>query len=233
MSIISNNVLQAMNGTSSTSGATSTNDTSATTPVDPNSPAALQSNFMTMLIAQMQYQDPTQPMDSSQMTSQLAQIDSVQGISQLNATMSSMVSAMQSSQTFQAASLVGKQVVVPSGTVSIASGTSPNIGVQLPSSADSVQVSIVRNGQSIKSFNLGTQAAGNIPITWDGTDSNGVKVPDGTYVMQVQASLAGKVINASGLSTATVQSISSGSNGVLLNLNNNSSVSPSSVAQIF
>ena len=74
---VSQTLLDTMNGTASSSSSSSSTS-SATSGTD------LQNTFLQLLIAQMQNQDPTNPMDSSQMTSQLAQINTVTGISQLN-----------------------------------------------------------------------------------------------------------------------------------------------------
>ncbi len=221
----SNALMQAMNGTAATSGAAAS--TSAT-----SSAKSLQDGFMKMLVAQMQYQDPTQPVDSAQMTSQLAQIQTVQGIGSLNTSMSSMVSSLNASQAYQASSMIGHTVMVSGNAFQLTNGQG-SFGVQLPSSADSVKVNVINSaGQTVNTINLGAQAGGTIPVAWNGKDASGVTAPDGAYSFQIAASSSGKAVNATGLAYAGVSSVANGPNGVTLNLDNKSSVGIASVLQI-
>ena len=84
---VSQTLLDTMNGTNST--ASSSSSSSSTSGTSGTSATDLQNTFLSLLVAQLKNQDPTNPMDSSQMTSQLAQINTVSGISQLNTTLSS------------------------------------------------------------------------------------------------------------------------------------------------
>jgi len=189
-------------------------------------------NFMTMLIAQMKYQDPTKPMDSAQMTSQLAQLSTVDGINQLNTTMSSLISNTQSSSAYQAANLIGRSVVVSSNQLTLGNGQAP-FGVQLPSAADSVKVTITNPaGQVVRTLNLGAQAAGSVAGNWDGKDMNGSNVPSGNYSFQVDATVGAQAITATGTNTATVSSITQNGGNVMLNLSNQMSANASSLLQI-
>ncbi len=194
----------------------------------------IQDQFMTMLVAQIKYQDPTNPMDSSQMTSQLAQISTVDGINQLNSSMAEMSKTMQSGQTYQASSLIGKSVLAPGKAFNLVNGASA-FAVQLPSAASSVIVSIKNSaGQTVDSMNLGTQSAGVIPLTWNGKDQAGNRLPDGTYTLQVAANTGGKAVNGVGLTYAKVNAVGndSKSGATQLVLGNGATTSLSSVVQI-
>ncbi|MBU3575918.1 flagellar hook assembly protein FlgD [Polynucleobacter sp. UK-Mo-2m-Kol15] len=194
----------------------------------------IQDQFMTMLVAQIKYQDPTNPMDSSQMTSQLAQISTVDGINQLNSSMAEMSKTLQSGQTYQASSLIGKSVLAPGKAFNLVNGDSA-FAVQLPTAASSVMVSI-RNaaGQTVDSMNLGTQGAGVIPLTWNGKDQTGKALPDGAYTLQVAANTGGKSVNGVGLTYAKVNAVGNDpkSGATQLVLGNGTTTSLSSVVQI-
>src|SRR5580693_3920451 len=90
-----------------------------------DSAAAAQNQFLTLLVTQMQNQDPLNPMDNSQMTSQLAQLSTVSGIDTLNTTLQSLVGSYQTSQTLQATSMIGQNVFTPGNTMTLASGSAP------------------------------------------------------------------------------------------------------------
>jgi flagellar basal-body rod modification protein FlgD len=141
------------------------------------SAADLQQTFLQLLVTQLKNQDPTAPMDSSQMTSQLAQIDTVSGIAQLNSSLTSLSSQLSASQTGQAASLIGHTVLAPGntftvgnltnsdGTASDTEATSP-FGVQLAAAATDLQIT-VKNAQGVvvNTIDVGAAPAGVVPIT--------------------------------------------------------------------
>ena len=198
----------------------------------PTTAAAIKDQFMTMLVAQMKYQDPTAPMDSSQMTNQLAQISTVDGVQNLNTTMSSLLSAIQSGQSYQASSLIGHSISTPSNSLTLANGKA-SFAIQLPSSADTIKVNVLNPaGQVVDTINLGGHASGTFTASWNGQDSSGKTLADGAYTFKVAASSAGAAINTVGMTYANVLSVSTGANGPMLNLDNNTSVAASSVAQI-
>jgi flagellar basal-body rod modification protein FlgD len=222
--------------TSSTSSASGTSGTSSSTAAaDPNSPSALQSTFLQLLVTQLQNQDPTAPMDSSQMTSQLAQINTVSGISQLNTTLTSMASQLGASQTLAASSVIGKNVLVDGSAISVASGTASGTGVSLASAAKTVNVTISdSSGNTVDTIALGAQPAGVSSFTWNGLTSSGAAAPDGTYSYAVSAADAtGAAVTATPLVQSTVTSVTTNSSGNSVNLANGSSALLTNVAEIF
>ncbi|WP_027799283.1 flagellar hook assembly protein FlgD [Paraburkholderia dilworthii] len=226
---VSQTLLDTMNGTNSTSSsASSTSGTSGTSATD------LQNTFLSLLVAQLKNQDPTNPMDSSQMTSQLAQINTVSGISQLNTTLSSLATQMSAGQQSQAALLIGSTVLAPGSSVSVASGKAGAFGVQLANSVNDLQV-VVKNsaGQIVNTIDLGKQSAGTIPVGWTPTDSAGNALPDGTYTISAVGTINGQQATATTLAGATVQSVVMQNNGTPgLVLSNGSTVGLTSVAAI-
>ncbi len=232
---VSPSLLQTMNGsvTGSTSAATATTGTGASSAASSASSAlSAKNDFMTMLVAQLKFQDPTHPMDSAAMTSQLAQLSTVDGINQLNTSMGTLIQSVQSSQAYQASGLVGHTVMVAGNSISL-TNSQASLGIQLPTSADSVKVGITNSGgQLVRTLDLGAQTAGALPVSWDGRDDAGKAVNKGLYSFQVTATSGGQAVGATGLNYAAVQSVSNASTGVVLNLDNKTSVSASSVAQI-
>ncbi|CAH2899971.1 MAG: Flagellar basal-body rod modification protein FlgD [uncultured Paraburkholderia sp.] len=229
---VSQTLLDTMNGTNSASG--SSNSTGGTSGTSGTSATDLQNTFLSLLVAQLKNQDPTNPMDSSQMTSQLAQINTVSGISQLNTTLSSLATQMSAGQQSQAALLIGSTVLAPGNSVSVASGKAGAFGVQLANSVSDLQV-VVKNsaGQIVNTIDLGKQSAGTIPVGWTPTDSAGNALPDGTYTISAVGTINGQQATATTLAGATVQSVVMQNNGTPgLVLSNGSTVGLTSVAAI-
>src|SRR5215204_242231 len=100
--------------------------------------AGLQDRFLKLLVTQMKNQDPLNPLDNAQVTTQLAQISTVNGIEKLNATIEAMASSFTSGQSLQAATMIGKDVLVPGSTLQLAG--SSVFGVELAQAADQVKV---------------------------------------------------------------------------------------------
>jgi flagellar basal-body rod modification protein FlgD len=233
MSTIQNNAVtssasNSMNTSSVGGSANAALNASAT------SAAQIQDQFMTLLVAQMKYQDPTDPMKSSEMTSQMAQISTVEGVNKLNGSMNSLLSQMQSSQAYQASSLVGKSVLVPGNTLNLVNGQAA-FGVQLDAPASSLKVNILNSaGQTVDVKTLGPQPTGTVPLTWDGKDTNGKQLPDGSYKFQLAANVAGKNINPTGLALANVTGIlnPTANTSTQIMLDNNTTTNISNVAQI-
>lgn len=222
---VSQQLLDTMNGTSSASASSSSSSTSA---------SSLQTTFLQLLVAQLQNQDPTSPMDSSQMTSQLAQINTVSGISQLNSSLSSLSTQLSAGQNAQAALLIGSTVLASGSTVPVASGAAPQIGVKLPSAASDVKVQITDStGKVVGSIDLGAQAAGNVPVTWSPVDSSGNALPDGNYTISATATVNGQTTTATPLVASKVDGVIQQSDGSAgLALANGNTVALSSVAAI-
>jgi flagellar basal-body rod modification protein FlgD len=229
---VSQTLLDTMNGTGKSSSATGA--TSSTSSSSSTSASSLQQTFLQLLVAQLQNQDPTNPMDSSQMTSQLAQINTVSGISQLNTTLSSLATQMSAGQQSQAALLIGSTVLAPGSTTTVASGKASSFGVQLANSVSDLQV-VIKNsaGTIVSTVDLGKQSAGTVPVGWTPTDSAGNTLPDGTYTISAVGTINGQQATATTLSSATVQSVvmqSTGTPGLVLS--NGTTVGLTNIAAI-
>ena len=209
--------------TTSTAGTTSGNQLAITTGND------LQNTFMQLLVAQLKNQDPLNPMDNSQMTSQLAQINTVNGIQQLNTTMSSMLTQ---NATTQASSMIGRTVQVPTNNLTLASGAA-NFGVSVPNGADDVVVTITNAaGVAVRTVDLGQMAAGSGNYTWNGKDDKGNQLADGAYSIKVTATQGGKVVAANALGIDKVAGVTINNGTMQLVLASGGTAKLSDVASI-
>lgn len=218
--------------------------TSSTTSssADTNSAAGIQSYFLTLLTTQLQNQDPLNPMDSSQMTSQLAQISTVSGIEKLNSTLQTVLSAYNNSQSMQAAALIGKNVLVSGSSMNLVTttdsttntSTSQSVGgYNLEGDADKVVITIKdANGNTVNSVDVGSMKAGSHLFAWDGTASDGTKAADGTYTISVAATQGSSTVTAKALSVNQVSAVVKGASGMQLELGDGTLVSYDDVYQI-
>ena len=170
----------------------------------------LRNNFMTLLITQLQNQDPLNPLENNELTSQLAQINTVSGIEQLNQTMEGITSQISAGQTMQAAGLIGQGVLVPGDRVLLeqdeegVAHTTP-FGFDLARSAESVKVTIVgSDGQVINRYDLGAVGAGVDSFTWDGKTSQGESAVPGAYRVRIEATNDDKPVSVEALNYALV-----------------------------
>jgi flagellar basal-body rod modification protein FlgD len=146
-----------------------------------------QADFLKLMTAQLQAQDPTNPVDNSQFVSQMAQFSTLSATQQLDTdlnTLSTNVSSgMQTSQVLSSSNLVNRSVLVPSSTMTF-DGTDSVSGAVNVASAGSVTVQVLDgSGNVVRTLPLGTQSAGLSQFTWDGKDDSGNTVADGSYTL--------------------------------------------------
>lgn len=157
----------------------------------------LQSSFLTLLVAQLKNQDPTNPMQNNELTTQLAQISTVSGIEKLNTTLGSVSGQIDNSQSLQAASLIGHGVMIPGTTILAGTSTTEGnttttttpFGVELQQAADKVTATITdATGAVVRTIDIGELKAGVHTFTWDGSLADGTKAPNGSYKVAISAS---------------------------------------------
>jgi len=213
--------------------ATSTNDVNvaSTAAASSASSSSLSADsFLKLLVTQMQNQDPLNPMDNAQVTSQMAQISTVTGIGTLNTTVQSLSSQFTQMQALQGASLVGHSVIVPGNMINIdpTSATGQG-GFQLATPADAVKVEILApSGAVVQTMNLGAEGAGLHSFAWpSGTATNA----DG-YTFRVTASTGGVTIPSTALMSDIVDAVSTVGNTFNLELQNSGTVPYSTVVAL-
>ena len=176
-----------------------------------------QDRFLKLLTAQLKNQDPLNPLDNAQMTSQLAQISTVDGIAKLNATLKTLLDNAGVTQSLQAASLVGHGVLVPGSGLSLEQGMAVG-GVDLSGPADAVTATIKDgNGLTVRTLQLGAMTAGSHSFSWDGKAENGAPAADGAYTVNFAATQGQDTVTANALQFGMVSSVMNSSQGVSLN----------------
>lgn len=219
---------QQTGGSSSSTGSTSSAAGSADLAIS-------QIDFLNLMMEQLKNQDPTKPMDTSQMSAQLAQIGTVTGIDQLNSSFTSLASSLTSNQALQASSLLGRDVMVQSSTAQFTSGGTLKGGVEVTSGAGAVNVGVFSSsGALVKTIPLGSPATGLVNFSWDGTTDAGAAAPSDTYTLR--ATGAANHTSLTTLVSAPVQSVTlnggSGSSGLTLDVAGVGQVPFSSVTQV-
>jgi flagellar basal-body rod modification protein FlgD len=222
---VNNNVLSNLVGTSSTTSADLAASREASTR---KSTADAEDRFLKLLITQMQNQDPLNPLENSEVTSQVAQINTVKGIEKLNDTIEAMSASFTASQSLQAASLLGRGVLTESKTLTLADARAVG-GADLAGNANRVVVQVLGSaGNVLDTLDLGPQSKGALTFEWDGKDAEGNALPDGAYGFKVDAvSAAGTRVNATPLAVSQVQSVSLGESVTL-----NTSSGPIALANV-
>jgi flagellar basal-body rod modification protein FlgD len=195
-----------------------------------------QEDFFSLLTEQLANQDPTKPVDNDQMVAQMTSFTMADGIEQLNDKFSDFATSMTSNQALQASSLIGQEVLLQ-GDIGYISAEGQNVSgvVIAEQSVQDLEITIENEtGEIIKSINVGTQAAGNIEFNWDGTDASGNNMPVGNYVVRAQGNVAGESIVLPTAINRHVDSVSlaASSQGIILNLDGDVSVTLNDVIQI-
>ncbi|MDR9440999.1 MAG: flagellar hook assembly protein FlgD [Halomonas sp.] len=178
-----------------------------------NSAEALSENFMTMMITQLQNQDPLKPMENQEMVSQLAQINTLSGIQELNETLESIGSQIDEGQALEAAGLIGQGVLVPGDRVLVGRDGEGKVnatpfGVELDEPADNVTATITDGaGQVVRRYDLGAVDAGVSSFLWEGDTDQGNLAQDGAYRVSVEATRGDDGLPASTLNYAQVNAV--------------------------
>jgi len=220
--------INAINGSNAASNAAAGSDTTS-------SIGGLSMNdFLTLMTAQLQNQDPLNPTDSNQFLNQLSELSTVEGISQLNGTLNSLSSSMLSSQALSSAALVGHNILAPASSASYVAGSTLSGAVQLPTGATSAVLTISDQSGAVVQQLLLPASGGNAPFSWNGVTSSGVAAPSGTYNVTATALVSGQSQSATTLLSGTVSSVTlaASGGGVALNTPQLGAVALSSVQQI-
>jgi flagellar basal-body rod modification protein FlgD len=145
-------------------------------------PQEVQQNFMRLLLAQISNQNPLNPSDPAEMTAQLSQLNTVSSLETLNSNMRSMLSQVSAQAFMGAASLIGREVLIPSNTMVLEHGAPSSFGLRLLNDTPQVVIGIAsEDGTIVDEIALGGLAQGMHAFSWDGKDLNGRVLPEGRY----------------------------------------------------
>ena len=180
-----------------------------------------QEEFLELMIAQLKNQDPFKAMDPSQFLGQLAQFGTVSGISEMKEAFGTLSDAMRSSQVLDGATMVGREVLVPSDEVTLPAEGSVKGAIDVPTGTNALQLNIRDvNGALVRSMTLPT-TSGLQEFSWDGVADNGTRAAAGEYSFEAVANVAGKsgsleMLMAGRVNSVTIDSVT----GLTLNTSN-------------
>ncbi|MBK5939760.1 flagellar basal body rod modification protein [Halochromatium roseum] len=177
----------------------------------------LRESFLLLLTTQLQNQDPLNPLENAEMTTQIAQINMVSGIEKLNETLQAITGQIDANQALQASALIGKGVMVPGNKVMLQQDedgepqTTP-FGIELEAPAENIQVTVTgADGAVVSQFNTGPVEAGVSSFYWDGMTNEGEAAASGAYSVRLEAvdaddeAIAGEVLNYASVLGVTPQ----------------------------
>jgi flagellar basal-body rod modification protein FlgD len=178
-----------------------------------NDPSQLgESDFLKLLTTQLQQQDPTQPMDNTAMVAQLAQFSALEQMTNVNTTLTQMLTGQGTALEANAAGMVGKTAIFTTDQVSLVQGKTATITANLSQAATNVTLTIQDGtGQTVRTIGEGACASGNNTFQWDGNDDKGNPLADGNYTAQVLAT------DINGKSVSLTQNGSAPITGVIFN----------------
>jgi flagellar basal-body rod modification protein FlgD len=167
-------------------------------------PTAAQDRFLKLMVAQLNNQDPLNPMDNAELTTQMAQINTVSGIQQLNATLTAMSTQFNNLQALQSTSLIGRQAVVNGNTLSYGEDGVAKGALLVKDTAESVKVEILgTSGQVIDTVDMGGLSAGQYSFEWDAGSRDHSTISG----FRVKATNGTETVSSSPLSTLRVESV--------------------------
>ncbi|HEY2560736.1 MAG TPA: flagellar hook capping FlgD N-terminal domain-containing protein [Caldimonas sp.] len=210
-----------------TSTTSDVNVTSTPAPAAASDADVTSDRFLKLLVAQMQNQDPLNPMDNAEVTSQMAQINTVTGIDKLNTTVEGLTSQFMQMQALQGASLVGRDVIVAGNKLSVDDASAVGQGgFELANAADAVKVEILSaSGAVVQTLNLGAEGAGLHSFDWpagDATSTSGL-------TFRVTATAGGVATPVTALMRDRVDAISTSGTSFNLELESSGTVPYSAV----
>jgi flagellar basal-body rod modification protein FlgD len=179
-----------------------------------------QQEFFELMVAQLKHQDPLKPLESNEFLGQVAQFTTVRGIQDMQKSFADLATSLGSSQALQASTLVGREVLVPSGQGYLGEQGMLEGVATLPESTRGLGLTVYGpNGQVVRQMSLGPQAAGEVPFQWDGLTDAGQRVAPGVYSVAAMVDVDGKKLAVETALAARVESVTLGRGGASMQLN--------------
>jgi len=176
-----------------------------------------QNDFLKLMTTQLMNQDPLQPMENGDFLAQMAQFSTVNGITEMNASVQSMSESFTSQRLMQAGSLINKSALVEGNFADLTSEKGLRGAFVLERATDGTQV-VIRNlqGEVVHTESLGIKFSGTHEYSWDGLMDNGAQAPTGQYLVQVNALENGEMYEPTNLVYSNINAISTGASGELV-----------------
>ncbi len=141
--------------------------------------------FLKMFLAQMQHQDPLNPMDGQEFASQLAQFSSLEQLYNVNTSLDDLKTFGEDQRRFQAIGMIGKEILADGETIHLGSEGSSGAGLVLEAPAVCTAVISDAQGNEVRHLSLGYLGSGPHEFVWDGEDDAGDRMPSGSYSFEV------------------------------------------------
>ena len=166
--------------------------------------------FLTLFTAQLQNQNPLEPVKNEAFVAQLAQFSQLEALTNMQTSLDSFVTSMSGERLLGSASLSGKKVAMTDTPTQLASGGTIDASIDLPLGANGILVSVIDSqGRLVQELTAGPQLPGTVPISWDGKDAAGNNAPSGLYSLSATAVVNGKTETIPVSTLSTVRAISS------------------------
>ena len=165
-------------------------------------------DFLTLFTAQLQNQNPLEPVKNEAFVAQLAQFSQLEALTNMQTSLDTFVTSMSGERMLNSASLIGKKVAITDALTPLAQGGTIDASIDLPKGAAGVQVNVLdAKGNVVKEIIAGPQMPGSMPLQWDGKNSTGQTAAPGLYSLSAQAVINGKTATVPVSTLATVKSI--------------------------
>jgi len=191
-------------------------------------------DFLTLLVTELEYQDPTEPMDNVEMVNQLTQYSQLDQLTSMNDSLTELMDSLTTMTATSGLSYLGKEVEASGYTVTVSGDDISTLYYELEDDAASLSCNIYNSsGSIVASLTSDDVEAGSYSFTWDGTDYNGDAVDDGTYTVVITATDSdGDDVDVDTTTTGTVTGISTTDDGIVLELDDGRTVNMSDVTYV-
>jgi flagellar basal-body rod modification protein FlgD len=218
--------MSTVSGTSSTSSTDSSTTTHKTT-LD-------QEDFMTILLAQLKYEDPNEPMDDKEMASQVVQYSNLEALNNINEGVQTLVESTSSTSLTSGVNYIGKSIKSSGYNLTVNDGTVSTLYYSLGEAVTNVTANVYdKDGDLIRSESLGSKGIGDYTYVWDGKDTDGNVMADGTYGVIVRAENAeGEKVLVQSQISGVVTGVKTSSGTVYLELADGRTVELANVTEV-
>jgi flagellar basal-body rod modification protein FlgD len=194
-----------------------------------------QQAFLTLFTAQLQNQDPLDPVKNEAFVAQLAQFSQLEATTKMADSLQSMATAQKSERLLTGTGLIGRKVAAPDGRAQLMEGANISGSISVPNGADKVQLDVYDAlGRKVFTQSLGRQAPGEVTVTWPGYNMKGERLPEGQYKVVATVNSFGNVTQVPISTPATVKSVvfNATTNDLMLEVEGGGSVPLSQVKRI-
>jgi len=214
-------------GSSSASNSTSSTSSSSTSSLG-------QDAFLQLLVTQLEYQDPLNPMDDKDFVAELAQFSSLEQLTEINSGIDGLKSIGEEQEMIGAVNFMGKTVDATGTALYLSNGSATGVTFTLPDNSATCLVNVLdSSGDIVRTVDMGETAAGEVNFTWDGKDYDGNICDDGLYQIAVTATDAdGNTETVTSTMTGTVCGVKQSSGTYYLNIGGNRYVEFSDITNV-